>query len=174
MARRKITEGDELTADLAAELPELTAQQLEFVEGLLAGKTASDAYRAAYDCAGSSSRTIWANACRLRNDGKVSAWLAAARQAYLGHAVLSLEGHLRELERLRELALAAGNIGAAVQAEQLRGKASGHYVEQFADVTCDPVRTLNEIAELSPELAAALAKQHGIAWAPAGEPETKH
>lgn len=169
MARRKITEAAEL-AELTGELPELTPQQFGFVEGLLAGKTAADAYRGAYDCRNMQARSIWVEASRLRSHPEIALWLSAARQAHLSQAVVTKEAHLRELDRLKELALLAGNVGAAVQAEQLRGKAAGHYVEQYADVTIDPSRTLQEIAALSPELAAALAKQHGLSW----NSETKH
>lgn len=148
--RRKITDGEE-----KEDLPELTEQQRNFVEGILAGKTASDAYRAAYDCSNSMDRTVWANASRLRNDADVAAWLSAARKAGLGRATVTLEGHISELERLREIALDTGNVGAAVQAEQLRGKAAGHYVDQVRDLTEDPQKTLREIAELIGDEAAS-------------------
>ena len=36
--------------------------------------------------------------------------------------------------RLRKLAESTGNVGAAVQAEQLRGKVEGHYIEKHQDV----------------------------------------
>lgn len=150
------------------EIPELTHQQQKFVEGILAGRTASDAYRAAYDCSNMQQRTIWAESSRLRANPAVTAWLSAARKAGMGSAVLTHESHLRELERIREIALESGNIGAAVQAETARGKASGHYVEQVRDVTDrhDPVQTLREIAQQSPELAASLAAQNGIDFDP--------
>lgn len=164
--RRKITEGEQSDD----ELPELTDQQRKFVEGVLAGKTASDAYRAAYDCSHSGDPTIWVNASRLRADANVALWLSAARKAGLSRAVVTLEGHIGELERLREIALESGNVGAAVQAEQLRGKASGHYTEQFRDMTMDVSETLREIARSSPELAAQLAKDNGIEW----QGETQH
>lgn len=161
MARRKITPEIEQTA---AELPELTANQQKFVEGILAGKTATDAYRAAYDCSNMLSSSVWCNASKLRSDEKVAQWLSAARQAGLGTAVVTFENHIRELERLREIALTSGNIGAAVQAEQIRGKAAGHHVDQIRDVTekHDPAQTIRDIAQHAPELAAALAAQHGI------------
>lgn len=162
MARRKITE-QPAAAD-ASELPELTDKQQKFVEGILAGKTASDAYRAAYDCSSMQSNAIWVKASELRSSEKVSVWLSAARQAGLGSAVVTFEGHIRELERLREIALKSGNIGAAVQAEQIRGKAAGHHVDQVRDVTerHDPAQTIRDIAQHAPELAAALAAEHGI------------
>src|SRR5690348_5307112 len=98
--RRKISE----VKDLADQLPDLTDQQMRFVEGVLSGKSASDAYRASYDCSNSQDRTIWANASRLINDINVAAWISAARIAGLGTASVSLENHLNELARLIEVA----------------------------------------------------------------------
>lgn len=156
--QRKKTDPHKLDA---ADLPDLTAQQMKFVEGLLAGKSASDAYRAAYDCSNSLDSSVWALASRLRADVKVASWLSAARQAHLGSGTVTLEGHIRELERLREIALETGNVGAAVQAEQLRGKAQGHYVEKMDLNVHDSDNLLDQIRQLSPELAAQLeATQH--------------
>lgn len=171
MPRQKITG----QAEAAADLPDLTAQQQKFVEGILAGKTASDAYRAAYDCSNMGQNTIWVKASVLRNSDTVTVWLSAARQAHLGTAVLTYDNHLRELERLREIALKTGNVGAAVQAEQIRGKVAGHHVDQVRDVTdrFDPAQTIREIAAHSPELAASLAAANGIAFDIA-EGLTKH
>lgn len=163
MARRQITDKPEMAN--AENLPELTAQQMEFVRHLLEGKTATDAYRAAYNTSNMLANTIWSAASNLRHDAKVATWLTAARTANLGSAKVTLEGHVAELERLREIALSTGNVGAAVQAEQLRGKAAGHYVEQVRDVTdIDPMKTLEQIALHSPELARKLAEDEGIAW----------
>jgi len=89
--------------------------------------------------------------------------------AGLGHPIVTMESHIAELERLREIALNTGNVGAGVQAEQLRGKAQGHYKENIDITVNDPMATLREIAQLSPELAAQLAKDQGIEWQ-----ETKH
>ena len=147
------------------DLPDLTPQQCKFVGGVLSGKTAADAYRSAYDCSGSGENTVWVEASRLRNHTSIALWLSEARKACLGAATVTLEGHLRELERIKEIALQSGNIGAAVQAEQCRGKAAGHYVEQIRDITDhDPSRTLTEIATHNPDLAASLAKAHNIPW----------
>jgi phage terminase small subunit len=162
MPQNMLTEPDIDLPD-GEELPALTAQQQKFVEGIVGGKTASDAYRAAYACENSMASTVWAAASRLRNDAKVSAWIAAAHKACLGSTALTLDDHLRQLERLRELALEKGNIGAAVLAEHHRGKAKGHYVDQVRDVTDhDPQRTLLEIAQHSPELAEQLARANNI------------
>jgi phage terminase small subunit len=170
MARRKIADPNAAKPATAEDLPELTPQQQLFVDSLLRGKTATDAYREAYDCSGSGKNTVWVEASRLRHNPNIALWLAAARKAGLNRAAVTVEGHLAELDRPKEIALETGNVGAAVQAEQLRGKASGHYVEQFRDVTRDPVDMLKEIASLSPDLASTLAREHGIPW----QQETKH
>lgn len=164
MARRQITQKPEMAN--ADELPELTPQQMEFVRHLLDGKNATDAYRAAYNTENMLANTIWSAASNQRHNTKVAAWLTAARTANLGSAKVTLEGHVAELERLREIALSTGNVGAAVQAEQLRGKAAGHYVEQVRDVTdSDPIAMLDRLArEIGPEATRKLAEDEGIAW----------
>lgn len=169
MVARMKTEPDEGYSDL----PELTPNQREFVRHLLAGKTASDAYRLAYSTENMQPQTIWVEASKLRANPNVALWLAAARKAHFGSAVLTKDDHMRELERLREVALEKGNIGAAVQAEQLRGKVAGHHVERIQDVTpISPQDTLREIAELDEGLAAKLAAEHGIEFSPGRA--TKH
>jgi hypothetical protein len=142
------------------DLPELTDQQMRFVECILGGMSSSDAYRSAYNATNMLDRTIWAAASRLRSDCKVATWLSAARKAGLGRAAVTLEGHLAELERLREIAIDSGNVGAAVQAEQLRGKASNHYSENIRLETVDPTNVLDEIRKLNPALADQLAGEH--------------
>lgn len=158
----------------ASSLPDLTAQQQEFVRLLLAGKSASDAYRGAYDCTNAQPNTIWSNASKLRADAKVEQWLLAGRTAHLGTAVLTKEMHLQELERLRELAMKAGNYGAAVAAEQTRGKVAGHHIERIQEVPADPVETLRELARVSPNAAQALAEAHGIPAAAITTQTTTH
>src|SRR5262245_35356199 len=170
MPRRKLTEPQQLETEA---LPELTPQQQEFVRLRLAGKIASDAYRAAYNTENMTQRTIWAEASRLNADSKVSAWLSAARQAGLGTAVVTLQGHQQELERRRDIAIASGNIGAAAAAEQTRGKVAGHHIERIQEIPADPTDTLKTIAEHQPDLAAQLAQAHGIAWSP-HDRATKH
>lgn len=159
--------------EAAADLPELTPQQQEFVRHILAGKSASDAYRASYDCSRTQPNVIWVRASELRNNRNVAVWLSAARKARLGTAVLTIDQHKQELERLREIAVESGNIGAAVAAETARGKVAGHHIERVQEIPADPAETLKEIAQTSPELAAQLAQIHGIQWT-VDDHATKH
>lgn len=170
MAARKITDMID-----ASELPDLTGQQQEFVRHILSGKTASDAYRAAYDCSNSSQNTVWCEASKLRNDPSVAQWIAAGRKAHLGTAVLTRDMHLQELERIKELAIESGNLGAAADCEKTRGKVAGHHIDRIEDITqrSDPLAILKEIAVHSPAYAAELARQQGIEWG-ADDRATKH
>lgn len=160
MARRKLTAKPEI--DFSG-LPDLTANQLAFVRGILDGKSASDSYRMAYDVSNSGKNTIWVEASRLRNHPHVSLWLSRAREAEMGHANITLEQHIQRLDALKQMAIETGNIGAAVQAEQIIGKVKGYHVERFEDVSrSDAMSALDELAKLSPEAAKALAQEHNI------------
>lgn len=169
MARRKISKPAvpalpvPVTDETADALPELTPQQTDFVRAILAGKSATEAYREAYDCSNMALTTIWSRASEMKRHGKVSVWIREARKAKLGTAVLTIDSHIQELERLREIALETGNVGAAVQAEQLRGKATGIYIERHADVTPpDPTRALLQLARSDPVIGRALAAKFGL------------
>lgn len=164
MARRKITKPAKQLEDMAADdLPDLTARQMEFVRGLLEGKTAAESYRHAYDCSKMQSNSVWVAASRARSDANVALWLARARKAELGHCNITLDQHIRRLDRLEVIAEETGNIGAAVQAEQLIGKAKGFYVERFEDVTpLDPMALFERLTQIDPDMARLVAKKHGI------------
>jgi hypothetical protein len=169
MARRKITKPAELK--VAVDLPDITEQQMCFVQAILEGMSATNAYRKAYHCENMLPETVTGAASRLRNNSAITIWISQARIAGLGAGALTLDNHLAELERIRELALGAGNHGAAAQCEQLRGKARGHYTERLEITnTHDPLQELRELALISPTLAAQLAKDKGIPW----EGETSH
>lgn len=171
MARRKITKKDaeKEAASIGEELPELTDKEQKFLEGLLLNKPGTVAYREAFDCSNMLPTTVQACASTLKHSHKLTRWLSAARQAYLGTAVATLESHTLELARLRELSVDSGNMGAAIQAEQLRGKASGLYVERYENVTPpDPIRKLKDLMQVSPELAKAMAAR--LALLPSEEP----
>lgn len=146
-----------------ADLPELTESQRKFVEGILAGKSAIDAYTAAYNCENSARKTLWTEASRAKHHPKIALWISAARQAGLGNPKINRDQHIQRLERLSELCVLSGNMGAAVQAEQLIGKASGHYTEKLEVSGADPLATLEDIAkEFGEDVAAAIASTAGM------------
>lgn len=171
MPRRKITEP---ATDSPDDLPEISPQQQEFVRGLLSGKTASDAYRSAFDCSDWLPNSVWCAASKLANDARVQQWLDAARRASLGGSTRTLDHHVRELERLKALCVQSGNMGAAVTCEQTIGKATGLHIDRIQEVPADPEQTLKTLAITAPDLAAQLAAAAGIPWATADEHATKH
>lgn len=109
-------------------LPELTDQQHKFVIALLEGKNASDAYRHAYPVSLEwTPEALWVAASRLHHNAKVRLWLRAAVLAGQDRAVRTVDRHISELSELQHIAVASGNIGAAVQAATQIGKVSQLY-----------------------------------------------
>lgn len=154
-------------------MPNLTEEEHNFVQCLIKGMTGSDSYRASFDkWLDWQPSTVWAEASRLKNSHKVRAWLNAARQEALIQAATTFEDHLTELERLKLMAIEQGNMGAAIQAEQLRGKAMGYQGERIEISTPSsmPHALLDEEAEKHGiEWAMTLAKEEGITdWTPKG------
>lgn len=148
-----------LPIEAGADLPDLTPQQMHFVEGILAGKTASDAYRDAYDCSNSKPTTVNAEASRLRAHPNIATWIAEARKAHLGKAVLTVDEHMLELARLREIAIERDALNAAVSAEHLRGKVAGHYTERIEVTRNDPASLLAQIERIDHTIAKRLAER---------------
>jgi hypothetical protein len=146
----------------AEELPQLTPKQLAFVHALLEGKSASDAYRGAYNCKNMSNEAVWVEASRLRRNTKVALWLCHFQRMGLDTARITLEEHLAQLARARELALSQGQISAGVQAEHHRGKAAGLYENslRFMDGPSDEelLKTIEGLlgGEIADTLGAAL------------------
>lgn len=145
------------------DLPDLTPKQFAFVKGILEGKTASDAYRAAYDAGNMADEVIWVKASELRSSGKVSVWLSRARSEALTTAVMTKEAYLQELLNDRIECKVSGNHGAAVKALELAGKVMGHYVDKHEDVGRPALAdVLARIETKNPELARLLADRLGL------------
>lgn len=143
-------------------LPVLTGKQMLFVEGVVAGKSASEAYRGAYDTEGMLSTTISASASQLRHNRDVDAWICAWHVAHMGAGVLTKEEHVRELGAIRELSKDQGDLKSAIAAEHLRGKVSGFYVERSEVTVYDPAAILAQIANIDPTIAARLAERFNL------------
>jgi hypothetical protein len=144
------------------ELPTLTHKQMAFVNALLQGATATDAYKGAYNCEKMNQEAVWVEASRLRRSPKISLWLRHFQRIGMDEARITLQEHLAELARARELALALGQAAAAVQAEHYRGKAVGLYEERIR-LTSEPsdddlIGRIKELfgKEMADEIANAL------------------
>jgi hypothetical protein len=158
------------------ELPVLTDYEMVFFNRILAGDSPEEAFRAARpDCETWQAGKVWRFANKLRRDIRLETCIAAAYANGGGGSDLPKAAHMRELERLREKALDAGNFGAAVKCEELRGKVAGLYIERHENVTpIDPVSILKSMAKVKggEQLARSLAEAGGIPWAHVtGRPE---
>lgn len=109
---------------------ELTQKQENFCLAYIETGNASEAYRKAYNAAGSSEKSVWELASKMLDNPKVISRLEALREQAARRALPTLERHLEELATLRDEARAEGRYSAAIAAEIARGKAAGLYVEQ--------------------------------------------
>lgn len=127
----------------------LTPQQEKFAQLVAEGKGQSEAHKVAYPKSINwKPSTTSESASRLMANSNVSARVAELRSKAQAKTVITLESHLAELERLRDLALENGKFDAAINAEVHRGKAKGLYVSKTEDVT-DPMR--KALGRMKPE-----------------------
>lgn len=134
-------------------LPDLTPQQHAFVEAKLSGKNGTEAYAAAYDVTNWSRAAVQVEASRLAANPKIGLWLSAGRMAGLASSCgPTMQEHIAELDRIKEIALKTGNVGAAAQCEQLRGKVMGHYTERVELTQEEPSVVWARLVQIMPEL----------------------
>lgn len=108
----------------------LTIKQENFCLAYIETGNASEAYRRAYNAESMKPESVNREAKVLIDNPKIAARLEELRKPAREAAGVTLEGHLKELAELRELAKKDGKYGPAIQAEMARGKASGLYVER--------------------------------------------
>lgn len=108
----------------------LTAKQEAFIRAYLKCGNASEAYRQAYDAKGMKPETINKRASELLSEGEIAGRIATYQAKASEKAVLSLADHLARLAQLSEEARQLEQMSAAIKAEELRGKATGLYVER--------------------------------------------
>jgi phage terminase small subunit len=111
-------------------MPKLTSKQEAFARSVASGNNQSDAYREAYDARKMKASSVNVNASKLMADAKIAQRVAELRKPAADAAILTLEGHLRRLDQLAELAASHRQYAAAVSAEVARGKAAGVHVER--------------------------------------------
>ena len=108
----------------------LTQKQEAFCLAFVETGNASEAYRRAYRAKKMAEKTVHECASRLLADRKVAARVAALRAKAADQAGLTLETHLEKLAELRDLAVADGQLDAAIRAETKRGEAAGLYPDR--------------------------------------------
>ena len=109
----------------------LTPKQEAFAQAIVTGINQSDAYRAAYKVRpGTKSESVNVAASKLMADAKVAQRVAELRATVAKKAQITLESHLDDLMRLRNMAVKEKQYSAAINAEIARGKASGVHIEK--------------------------------------------
>ena len=109
----------------------LTQKQEKFCIAYIETGNASESYRRSFACERSKPETINRMAKELIDLPKITARLQEMRAPAVKAAQITLEQHLNDLKRLRDLAEASEKYGPAVAAEIARGKASGLYVDNI-------------------------------------------
>lgn len=113
----------------------LTPQQENFARGVANGLSQAEAYRQAYpNCLKWTDKSIWGKASLLARHAVVSARVTELKREITERVVqsgaLTVEGHLAELARLRDIGVQANQIGSAITAEMARGKVAGFYIDR--------------------------------------------
>jgi hypothetical protein len=109
----------------------LTDKQTKFCDGVDAGLSLSDAYRAAYDAAGMSPKTIHEAACRLFADSKVTARLMQiSREKEAQRRMLTASDAAAAVETFRIMMATAKTEAVRVRAAELLAKAAGLFIDK--------------------------------------------
>ena len=128
----------------------LTEKQERFCIAYIETGNASEAYRRAFSCERSKPETVNRTAKELIDRPKIAARIAEVRAPAVKSAQVTLEQHLNDLKRLRDLAETSEKYGPAIAAEIARGKASGLYVDNV---------NLNVTDALAERLARAKSRE---------------
>lgn len=131
----------------------LTIAEADFIAAYLSLKPPSgaEAYRRLHPNA--NDETAKREAKRFLARPHVAAFLAKLQAKALDDAGCTFAQHLRDLRGLRDAATRLGEFSVAIRAEELRGRASGHYVERSrvdVSLTQELVNAIN-VADLSDE-----------------------
>lgn len=130
-------------------MAKLTPKQENFCQEYIQGGNAAEAYRRAYDAENMKPETVFNSAYKLMEHAGVKARIQELRSEAAKAAMVTLESHLADLARLRDLAEGDGQFSAAITAEISRGKAVGLYTErvkqELTGANGGPMQTASEI-----------------------------
>jgi len=114
-------------------MSDLTPKREAFANAVASGMTQADAYRHAFSAGKMQDATIHKRASELMTDGEVAGRVAELRKPIAKKAQMTLESHLEDLQKLRNMAVKEKQYSAAISAEIARGKAAGvHEAEKLA------------------------------------------
>ena len=108
----------------------ITSKQEAFCQAIISGSTQTEAYRNSYSTANMKVKTMNEEACALMKYPIIIQRLAELRAPAVKKAGMTLESHLEDLQRLRNMAVKDKQYAAAITAETSRGRAAGFYVDK--------------------------------------------
>ncbi len=109
----------------------LTPKEEAFAVAVASGMNYSDAYRIAVKVRPTTKpETVNQEASKIMARPHVRTRVGELRKPIAEKAMITLESHMERLKELAQIALDNGQVAAAIKAEELRGKASGIYVEK--------------------------------------------
>ena len=108
----------------------ITQKQEEFCQAIISGSSQSEAYRSAYSTANMKNKTVNEEACAIMKSSTIINRIAELRAPAVKKAGMTLESHLEDLQRLRNMAVKEKQYAAAITAETSRGRAAGFYVDK--------------------------------------------
>jgi phage terminase small subunit len=112
-------------------LNSLTPKEEAFAVAVASGMNYSDAYRIAVKVRPTTKpETVNQEASKIMARPHVRTRVGELRKPIAEKAMITLESHMERLKELAQIALDNGQVAAAIKAEELRGKASGIYVEK--------------------------------------------
>jgi hypothetical protein len=112
-------------------LNSLTPKEEAFAVAVASGMNYSDAYRVAVKVRPTTKpETVNQEASKIMARPHVRTRVNDLRKPIAEKAMITLESHMERLKELAQIALDNGQVAAAIKAEELRGKASGIYVEK--------------------------------------------
>jgi len=111
-------------------MPALTPKQETFCLGIVEGLTSAESYKRAGYQPKASDATRQQAASRLLNSKEIAQRVFELRAPAAIQAGITLQSHLDDLQRLRNMAVKEKQFSAAITAEIARGKASGVHVEK--------------------------------------------
>lgn len=126
----------------------LTQKQENFCIAFVETGNASEAYRRAYNASNMKPETVVVRASEMMAKSNIKVRVDELRQPAIKKAQITLESHLERLQELSLKAEAANQYGAAIKAEEQRGKAAGIYVEKIEHSGKDGKELMPSIIQL--------------------------
>lgn len=124
----------------------ITPKQEAFARAIVAGSNQTEAYRKAYKVRPTTKpESVNVSASKLMSDPNVTQRIASLTGQAAKKAQITLESHLEDLQRLRNMAAKSNQWSAAISAEIARGKAAGVHVEKSEQLVT--MRKLEPIAD---------------------------